>query len=129
MQYVYLIQLIVDANGVLVLLKFLNQDLSGFKEASKLPILYAGFGDSLVMNELQKFSIRFLLKLMRRTCEKQSERIKSFLVQYKAATIMKKIITKFNSSQEIKKLAAKVCKIQVKFMTKKWRQSKLKYQI
>lgn len=50
MQYVYLIQLIVDANGVLVLLKFLNQDFSLFKEAAKLPLLFSNFGNDLVMN-------------------------------------------------------------------------------
>lgn len=69
MQFVYLIQLIVDANGVLVLLKFLNQDFSLFKEAPKLPLLFAEFGTELVMSELQMFAVKGLLKLMRRTCE------------------------------------------------------------
>ncbi len=44
MQYVYLVQLVVDANGVLVLLKFLNQDFSLFKEAARLPLLFSEFG-------------------------------------------------------------------------------------
>lgn len=47
---------------------------------------------------------------MRRTCEFQPERIKSFLVQYKAAAIMKKIISKFGASDEIRKLASKISK-------------------
>ena len=63
---------------------------------------------------------------MRRTCEYQPERIKSFLVQYKAAAIMKKIVAKFGSTEEIRKLASKISKTQVKFMQKKWRQTNMK---
>ena len=39
-QYVYLNQLIVDANGVLVLLKFLNQDFSKVDQVDELKTEY-----------------------------------------------------------------------------------------
>jgi len=63
-QFMYLSQLIVDANGVLVLLKFLNQDFSKITNQ-----------DTLI-----QYSVQSLLKLMYQTCNNQKERITTNLV-------------------------------------------------
>ena len=69
--------------------------------------------------------VRQMLKLVHHLCCKYPERIKSFLVQYKAPLIMRKIHNKF-SDEEIKIRALKLIKIQVKYMTKKWRDINMK---
>jgi hypothetical protein len=66
-QFMYLCQLLVDANGVLVLLKFLNQDFSKV----------TGDGE---LDEIIQLTICSLLRLMYKTCRNQRERIKSNLV-------------------------------------------------
>lgn len=81
-QFMYLSQLIVDANGVLVLLKFLNQD---FAKIANQDVLIT-------------YTVESLLRLMFRTCRNQKERIKANLVQYKATLIMKKLHAKFTTN-------------------------------
>lgn len=100
-QYMYLSQLIVDANGVLVLLKFLNQDFAKISSEQ----------ESLI-----EHSVFSLLKLMHHTCLNQKERIKSNLVQYKATQIMKKLYTKFQQNDRVQKYCAKVIRMQVRYL-------------
>lgn len=79
----YLTQLIADANGVLVLLKFVNQD----------------FAKITGQDELVQLTIKSLLKLMYSTCNNQRERIKANLVQYKATLVIKKVFGKFTAQK------------------------------
>lgn len=89
-QFIYVSQLVVDANGVLVLLKFLNQDFAKLVDfsANKADQAYDFIYDADSPLELEKImerSVNSLLKLMYKTCRNQSQRIKDYLVQYKAA--------------------------------------------
>ena len=59
---------------------------------------------------------------MYKTCKNQKDRIKSNLVQYKATLIMKKLFMKFKLP-ELRKNAAKVIKIQIKYLRRDWRRN------
>eukprot|EP00347_Sterkiella_histriomuscorum_P005678 403355681 len=131
-QFIYISQLVVDANGVLVLLKFLNQDFtkidfSSVKIDQKYPFIYDE-GSQLQLEQILELSINSLLRLMYKTCKNQGERIKLYLVQYKAALIMKRLINKFEKSEvaDIKKNAGKIIKIQIKYMNRNWRKNNMK---
>ncbi|CDW84661.1 UNKNOWN [Stylonychia lemnae] len=131
-QFIYISQLVVDANGVLVLLKFLNQDFtkidfSTVKIDQKYDFIYNEVGQ-LQLDQILEYSINSLLRLMYKTCKNQGERIKSYLVQYKAALIMKRLINKFEKSEvaDIKKNAGKIIKIQIKYMNRNWRKNNMK---
>ena len=76
----YLNQLIVDANGVLVLLKFLNQDFSKIEQVSINHILE----DAIEVLLSMMYKVRPQGITVAQVCKGQSERIKTFLVQYKA---------------------------------------------
>ena len=90
-QFVYVSQLVVDANGVLVLLKFLNQDFAKVvdfttnKADQKFDFIFDSSDASVELEKIMERSINSLLKLMYKTCRNQSQRIKDYLVQYKAA--------------------------------------------
>ena len=123
-QFMYLSQLLVDANGVLVLLKFLNQDFSKIDFASSLDekIDFLKVKDDNNLTSTMEFGINSLLRLMYKACKNQKDRIQANLVQYKSILIMNKLFKKFKLS-DLKKNAAKVIKIQIKFNGKKWRQA------
>ena len=78
----YLSALLVDANGVLVLLKFLNQDFGKIdfemRMDAKLPFLKVS--ESNNMAKTMEFGINSMLRLMYKTCKNQKERIKQNLV-------------------------------------------------
>jgi hypothetical protein len=120
----YLSQLIVDANGVLVLLKFLNQDFSKIDFEARvdknLDILKVN--EERNLDSTKEFAINSLLRLMYKTCKNQKDRIKANLVQYKATVIMKKLFSKFKLA-DLHKNAAKVIKIQIKYLRRDWRRS------
>lgn len=113
-QFVYLSQLLVDANGVLVLLKFLNQGFEKFQFDKsqqldqKCPFLQVNEDHDL--NTTIEETVSQLLRLTYKLCRNQKERIKSFLIQYKGCLIMKKLINKFER-EDLCKNAAKVIKI------------------
>lgn len=146
LQCVYFTSLVVDANGVLVLLKFINQDfaqidshnlcradilsiLCGDKSPSQKPKAEeekaAANEEGKSSKKLQKQNVHVieetlipLLHLIYRVSVGQRERIDKNLIQYKAEKIMKRIITNFKSP-EIKIVAYKVIMIQVKYMKDK----------
>ena len=62
---------------------------------------------------------------MYKTCKNQKERIQANLVHYKGYLIIKKLIARF-TMPELKKNAAKVIKIQIKYMDKRWRKNNMK---
>lgn len=156
LQCVYLSSLIVDANGVLVLLKFINQDFSlidnkNLRRSDVLSIICCDLdpalksqntADSLVMDEdmsknqkmenLNKYiiedTISPLLQLMYRVTVGQSERIRNILIQYKAVNIMKRIATNFKEIS-IKTVAYKIIMIQIKYMDKAWKKDSKSFKI
>jgi len=98
-----------------VLLKFLNQDFNKVDFSSKIDkkflFLNDPQGETFVdLEKITECSINSLLSLMYKTCKNQSERIKQYLVQYKAALIMKRLITKFECPN-VRKNAGKIIKI------------------
>jgi hypothetical protein len=102
----------VDANGVLVLLKFLNQDFSLIKFDSKLDhrVQFLVVADNLDLAVTMEKGINSLLRLMYKCTKHQRERIKANLLQYKAHLIMNKLLKKFELV-ELRKNAAKIIKI------------------
>ena len=93
----YLSALLVDANGVLVLLKFLNQDFGkiDFDTRTDAKLGFLKVSDSNNMARTMEFGINSMLRLMYKTCKNQKERIKQNLVQYKSSLIMRKLFSKF----------------------------------
>ncbi len=114
----------VDANGVLVLLKFLNQDLSVIKFPGEMAI-FKGDSAAVCYKGLMSDIVKQMLKLLHCLCCKYPERIKSYLVQYKAPLIMRKIHNKF-SEEEIKLRTLKLIKIQIKYLPKRWRETNMR---
>ena len=75
-------------------------------------------------NLLLQNTICKLLHLIYKLCNSHSERIKTYLVQYKAPLIMKRLYSKFKYFF-IKFRALKLLKIQIKYLPKKWREGNL----
>ena len=123
-QFMYLSTLLVDANGVLVLLKFLNQDFGkiDFETRIDSQLDFLKVSKENNMATTMEFGINSMLRLMYKTCKNQKERIKQNLVQYKSSLIMRKLFSKFQLPQ-IQKNAAKVIKIQIRWTNKSWRKS------
>lgn len=126
-QFMYLSQLIVDANGVLVLLKFLNQDFGkiDFETRVDRNMDILKVNDDRNLDCTKEFAIDSLLRLMYKTCKNQKDRIKANLVQYKATVIMKKLFSRFKLAS-LQKNAAKVIKIQIKYLRRDWRRNNAK---
>ena len=72
-----------------------------------------------------QFSVNALLTLMYKTCKNQKERIQANLVHYKGYLIIRKLIQRFKLP-ELRKNAAKVIKIQIKYLDKKWRKNNMR---
>ena len=70
-QFMYLSQLLVDANGVLVLLKFLNQDFGKIDFETKLDAKFdfLKVTEQSNLNTTMEFGINSLLRLMYKTCK------------------------------------------------------------
>jgi len=92
-QFMYLSALLVDANGVLVLLKFLNQDFSkiDFQARIDAKLDFLKVSEDNNISRTMEFGINSMLRLMYKTCKNQKERIKQNLVQYKSSLIMRKL--------------------------------------
>lgn len=77
LQYSYLIQLISDANGILVLLKFLTDK---FQLVGARPLSIYDFDERFLTRV--KSTIHNVLLLLLATCNNFTEKIKSFLFDY-----------------------------------------------
>lgn len=112
-----LTQQIYDANGVLVMLKFMNQDFTQMPEipSPALPCFSGGY--------MKRVIDRTLLSMMR-ICycivKPYPERIESNLIQYKAPLIMKRLYAKVED-EEVQLAALKLIKLQVKYQPRKWK--------
>ena len=73
----------VDANGVLVLLKFLNQDFGKIDFETKLDAKFdfVKVTETSNLNTIMEYGIDSLLRLISKTCKNQNERIQTNLVQ------------------------------------------------
>ena len=98
--------LIYEANGVLVLLKFLNQE----------------FSKITVDKDLISIAVRSLLKLTYVTSKNQKQRITTNLVKYKGTGIMKKLYGKFTDSKT-QDYIAKIIRMQIRYLERNWRKA------
>jgi len=112
-----LTQQIYDANGVLVMLKFMNQDFA------QMPDVPAPALRSLPGGYMKRVIERTLLGMMR-ICycivKPYPERIESNLIQYKAPLIMKRLYSKIEA-EAVQLAALKLIKLQVKYQPRKWK--------
>jgi Domain of unknown function (DUF3402) len=111
-QSAFLCQLISDANGILVLMKFINQDLKTAFEFKDLEL------DNIDMIE----SIENILKLLYVVCKEHTDRIKSFLILYKASIILSKLDVLFPS---ISNSTLKMYKAMIKYLPRKWKEKNM----
>ncbi|CAG9314854.1 unnamed protein product [Blepharisma stoltei] len=116
-QFSYLSQLMADANGILVFLKFLNQDFSG-NEVIKTPALPC-FSE-IHSEKIVEDCISTMLKVTYKLVKNHPERIKDNLIQYKSSLIFKRILNKLQV-EEIQIDSLKLLRVQVKYLNKKWK--------
>lgn len=112
----YLAQLITETNGVLVLLKFLNQDfnlihLNQQREFSE---------GQLKTIDLKAVATEHLLKLAYRLTRGFKERIEVNLVQVKGHLILKRLLPFFPENGRVTDAALKLLRVQVRYLPKKW---------
>ena len=113
MQSAYFGQLISDANGILALMKFLNQDFT----VETIEYQCIGVSPFKV-----KDCISDILLLLYLTCKEYPLRIKSFLIYYKAPIILNKLCTLF---PDLKVISLKFYKVMIKYLPKKWKEKNM----
>ncbi|OMJ70830.1 hypothetical protein SteCoe_31105 [Stentor coeruleus] len=115
LQFQYLSQLINDANGILVLLKFLNLDFAEISKTSSLKDIHETNRDFVIEKCLET-----MLKVCYKINKGHPDRIQANLVQFKSSLIFKKLMGKF-ITPKIEMPCLKLMRIQVKYLTKKWK--------
>ena len=115
LQFQYLSQLVNEASGSLVFLKFLNLDTPELPKRAVLPALGDVDRDLLIQKTL---------KVITTVCYKVNkghfDRITNNLVKFKSHLIFKKIFNKF-PSRSLEVPCLKILRIQIKYLTKKWK--------
>ena len=115
LQFQYLAQLVNEASGALVFLKFLNLEIPELPRRAVLPALEGLDGDLLIQKTL---------KVITTVCYKVNkghpDRITSNLVQFKSHLIFKKLLNKY-PSKGLEVPCLKILRIQIKYLTKKWK--------
>mmetsp|Transcript_65850 Transcript_65850/g.157370 ORF Transcript_65850/g.157370 Transcript_65850/m.157370 type:complete len:887 (-) Transcript_65850:25-2685(-) len=122
-----LAQLITDSNGALVVLKFLNQDLSAALETPKVPPVLACLrtrASSTTHPSWLACATLRLVEVLYLLCKDSPERVRRYLVHYKAPLILKRL-HKIESPQ-VQKLVLKLLKKQVRYLPRKWKQANMK---
>ena len=112
-QFEYFSQLINDANGILVLLKFLNLECV---DLSKSPV-FPGMGE-LARDSLIEKCLKTMLVICYKINKGYPDRIQANLIQFKSSLIFKKLLTKFPHSI-VELPCLKILRIQIKYLTKK----------
>ncbi|CAD8069343.1 unnamed protein product [Paramecium sonneborni] len=109
----YLIQLITDANGVLVFLKFFEK--FNPQTISQTKIDY----DQLNTQQILEQCVSNLVKLIYITCNNFSDKINNYLIDYKEYLAIKKFPGMFPENKKIKKYSHLLLKIQILNFNKK----------
>jgi Domain of unknown function (DUF3402) len=115
LQFQYLSQLINDANGILVFLKFLNLEFSDISKNPVFPSFQEVPRESLIENCLTT-----MLQVCYKTIKNHPDRIIANLIQFKSSLIFKKLLTKYHT-EKIEIPCLKILRIQIKYLTKKWK--------
>lgn len=121
-QFSSVAQLVADSNGALVVLKFLNQDLAVATETPAappvLPCLEAVEPTWQAVATLRLVEVLYLL------CKDSPERVRKFLIHYKAHFILKRLHRVENP--QVQKLVFKLLKKQVRYLPRKWKHANMK---
>lgn len=134
-QFSSLAQLITDSNGALVVLKFLNQDLSSAMEPRDAPPVLpclregqqaggsrAGAGPPLpswpACATLRLVEVLYLL------CKDSPERVRKYLIHYKAPFILKRL--RHIENWQVQRVVLKLLRKQVRYLPRKWKQANMK---
>ncbi|CAE8640236.1 unnamed protein product [Polarella glacialis] len=131
-QFASVAQLIADSNGALVVLKFLNQDLAAQESApaqAVLPCLRkesAGGSAAAVASPSfrQACSTLRLVEVLYLLCKDCPERVRKYLIHYKAPFILKRLHRV--ESPQAQRLVLKLLKKQVRYLPRKWKQTNMK---
>jgi len=128
-QFSSLAQLITDSNGALVVLKFLNQDLSAATEPRDLAPVLPCLRDrpALPVPWLASWPACATLRLVEALyllCKDSPERVRKYLIHYKAPFILKRLHRIEN--QQVQGLVLKLLKKQIRYLPRKWKQANMK---
>lgn len=115
LQFQFLGQLINEANGALVLLKFLNLEIPGISKTPVFKVLGTMDRDKLVQKTLKT-----MIQVCYKVNKGHPERIQTNLVQFKSHLIFKKLLNRFPLNP-VELPCLKILRIQVKYLTKKWK--------
>eukprot|EP00929_Paragymnodinium_shiwhaense_P077227 TRINITY_DN39767_c0_g1_i1.p1 TRINITY_DN39767_c0_g1~~TRINITY_DN39767_c0_g1_i1.p1 ORF type:complete len:963 (-),score=110.14 TRINITY_DN39767_c0_g1_i1:1-2889(-) len=128
-QFSCLAQLITDSNGALVVLKFLNQDLSSAMEPrDPTPVMACLQGRRVscgawVPSWPACATLR-LVEVLYLLCKDSPERVRKYLIHYKAPFILKRLQRIEN--HQVQSLVLKLLKKQVRYLPRKWKQTNMK---
>ncbi|KAL4452925.1 hypothetical protein ABPG74_002490 [Tetrahymena malaccensis] len=120
-QFSYLIQLITDANGVLVFLKFLTDKFQNINY--EIPYILS---DKVVLMDVAGDTVYKISKLMYITCNNFTEKISQYLIDYQAFFILKKLPQQF-TMREVSKYCYKLMKLQIPMFDKRMLKSNQSY--
>lgn len=124
-QFSTLAQLITDANGALVVLKFLNQDLSAAMEPRDVPPVLPCVGKPGVwIASWPACATLRLVEVLYLLCKDSPERVRRYLIHYKAPFILKRLHRIEN--QQVQTLVLKLLKKQIRYLPRKWKQANMK---
>jgi len=128
-QFSSLAQLVTDSNGALVVLKFLNQDLSSAMEPRDTPpVLPCLHGKSppagTWIPSWPACATLRLVEVLYLLCKDSPERVRKYLIHYKAPFILKRLHRIEN--QQVQSLVLKLLKKQVRYLPRKWKQANMK---
>jgi hypothetical protein len=115
LQFEYLSQLVNDASGALVLLKFLNLDIPELPKTAVFKAL--GEVDREVL--IQK-TLKALTFVCYKVNKSHPDRIQTNLVQFKSHLIFKKLLGRY-PGKRLEIPCLKILRIQIKYLTKKWK--------
>jgi len=130
-QFSSLAQLITDSNGALVVLKFLNQDLSSAMEPRDatpvLPCLWSvatGADGAPVLPSWPACATLRLVEVLYLLCKDSPERVRKYLIHYKAPFILKRL--RHIENWQVQRVVLKLLRKQVRYLPRKWKQANMK---
>ncbi|CAJ1337003.1 unnamed protein product [Effrenium voratum] len=127
-EFAFVAQLIADSNGALVVLKYLNQDTNQEQAIPPvLPCLRAGklsTREGLMSSYWQACGTLRLVEVLYLVCRDCPERVRKYLINYRAHFILKRLNRV--ESPRAERLVLKLLKKQVRYLPRKWKQANMK---
>lgn len=116
LQYLYLSILLADANAIIVLLKFLSQDLSNYVNDTESNVI----PDTVDLKQFIYQTICETLQLIRKILKFNKEKLVSHFIEYKGPLLIKRLYNTIPDSN-VKILTLKLLRSLIKFMPKTWK--------